>query len=60
MNLNTGTWIDYLQFIIDDYKDGDTEPLDGDEVDDLVSIIKAKINLNEGNITEDEYNEILG
>lgn len=60
MNLNTGTWIDYLQFIIDDYKDGDNEPLDGDEVDDLVSIIKAKINLNEGNITEDEYNEILG
>ena len=31
MNLNTGTWIDYLQFIIDDYKDGDNEPLDGDE-----------------------------
>ena len=30
------------------------------EVDDLCKIIKAKINLQEGNITEQQYNEILG
>lgn len=35
-------------------------PLDGDEVDKLVEILRAKINLHEGNITEDEYNELLG
>ena len=53
-------WIEQLQPIIDEYKDGSNEPLDGDEVYDLVHIIKAKINLNEGNITEEEYNKILG
>jgi hypothetical protein len=53
-------WIEQLQPIIDEFKDGSDEPLDGDEVDSLVKILKAKINLNEGNITEEEYNEILG
>jgi len=55
-----GSWIEQLIPIIEEYKDGDNEPLDGDAVDDLVKIIKAKINLQEGNITEKEYNEILG
>lgn len=52
-------WIEQLLPIIEEYKDGNNEPLDGDEVDDLCLIIKAKINLQEGNITEKEYNEIL-
>ena len=52
-------WITQLQPIIDEYKDGSNEPLDGDEVDDLGRIIKAKINLQEGNITPDEYVKIL-
>lgn len=55
------SWIEQLMPIINEYKDGNIEePLDGDAVDDLCVIIKAKINLNEGNITEKEYNKILG
>ena len=55
---------DYLEYsvlqLIEDYKDGTDDPLDGDEVDSLMQIIKAKVNLHEGNITEHEYNQILG
>ena len=51
-------WIDQLLPIIEQYKDGG-EPLDGDEVDSLCSIIRAKINLQEGNITDSEYDSIL-
>ena len=36
------------------------EKLDVNDVDNLCKIIKAKINLQEGNITEQQYNEILG
>ena len=54
------SWIEQLQPIIQEYKDGSDEALDGDDVDSLVHIIKAKVNLHEGNITEDEYNKILG
>lgn len=50
----------HIYKLIEEYKDGTNEPLDGDEVDRLCEIIKAKINLNEGNITEQEYNIILG
>lgn len=53
------SWIEKLLPIIEEYKDGDTEALDGDSVDVLCNIIKAKINLQEGNITEKEYNIIL-
>jgi hypothetical protein len=52
-------WIDYLIPIINDYKDGSDEPLDGDGVDDLCRIIRAKIDLHEGNLTEEEYEAIL-
>jgi len=51
-------WIDRLLPIIEEYRDGG-EALDGDEVDSLCSILRAKINLHEGNITETEYNNIL-
>jgi hypothetical protein len=54
------SWLDQLLPIIEEYKDGSNEPLDGDEVDDLVKITKAKINLQEGNITLEEYEAILG
>ena len=50
----------HIYKLIEEYKGGTNEPLDGDEVDRLCEIIKAKINLNEGNITEEEYNIILG
>jgi hypothetical protein len=51
-------WINLLLPIIEEYRDGG-EPLNGDEVDSLCSIIKAKINLQEGNITSAEYDSIL-
>ena len=61
------SWIEQLLPIIEEYRGGtvsfandENEPLDGDEVDDLCKIIKAKINLHEGNITQKEYDEILG
>ena len=53
-------WIEMLQPIIDEYKDGSIdEALDGDEVDDLCGIIHAKINLQEGNISNADYERIL-
>jgi hypothetical protein len=52
-------WMDHIQPLIDEYKDGTEEPLNGDEVERLSRIIKAKINLNEGNLTEMEYRKIL-
>lgn len=52
-------WMKQLLPIIEEYRDG-TEPLDGDEVERLIDVIRAKINLHEGNITEEEYEEILG
>lgn len=56
---NMENWIEQLEPIILEYKDGNDELLSIDEVDELIHIIKAKINLKEGNITEVEYNTIL-
>jgi len=36
------------------------EPLDGDDVECLVEILKAKMNLIEGNLTDTEYSEEIG
>ena len=44
--------------IIKEYKAGSEEPLDGDEVDRLTEHLRNKINLNEGNITEEEYDKL--
>lgn len=56
-----------LEQIIEEYRGGSVSfaedenlPLTTDEVYDLAYIIKAKINLHEGNITEEEYNNLLG
>ncbi len=48
-------WDNELNTILADYKDGDEEPLDGDAVDRLTEIIRAKLNFIEGNCTYDEY-----
>jgi len=48
-------WMEFLLPIINKYKDGSEEPLDGDEVESLTEHIKRKINYHEGNITESEY-----
>ena len=55
-------WSAEVKSIIDDFKKDNniTDPLDGDEVDGLTEILKAEINLNEGNITRDEYLTIIG
>ena len=45
--------------IIEEYKEGDNTLLDGDEVYRLTQVIKAKINLQEGNILEEEYEQEL-
>ena len=39
--------------------DSPEEPLDGDAVDMLVKRLKDLINLHEGNITENEYWEMM-
>lgn len=45
--------------IIQIYKNGSTEPLDGDETERLAHIVLAEMDIIEGNITQDEYEEKL-
>ena len=52
--------MEQLQPIVDEYKDGDDTPLDTDEGEGLIKILRAKLNFSEGNISEEEYEEILG
>ena len=47
-----------LGIIIKEYKDGDEDPLNGDDVDRLTEIVRAKLNLIEGNITQEEYEKM--
>jgi len=54
------SWIDQLEPIILEFRNGDEHPLSLAEVERLCEIIQAKVNLYEGNITEDNYNKILG
>ncbi len=49
---------DELRNIIDIYKDGSEEPLDGDEADRLIEHLRNQANLMEGNITDEEYEEL--
>lgn len=46
-----------LEEIVEEYGGG--EPLDGDDVDRVCEIIKHKLNLFQGNIIEQEYNELI-
>ena len=53
-------WLELtLLQIIEEYKSGSNEPLDGDNTERLSDVIKAKIDLQEGNITHDEYDAII-
>lgn len=49
-----------LQKILNIYTDNEwtSEPLDGDEVDNLVEHIRNQLNLLNGNITEQEYEKL--
>jgi ribosomal protein S6 len=55
---------DELYSILDKYNDGGIdwreEPLDGDDVDRLVEHLRNELNLINGNITEEEYEELEG
>jgi hypothetical protein len=44
-----------IEEIIHAYKCGDKEPLDGDAVDILASMVKDYMNWHEGNLTDKEY-----
>lgn len=50
-----------LYEILDTYTENSWEdkPLDGDEVDRLIEILKAKLNLINGNITQEEYDKLF-
>ncbi len=50
-----------LYKILDIYTKNSWEdcPLDGDEVDRLTEILRAKLNLINGNITQEEYNKLF-
>jgi hypothetical protein len=57
---NLKGWLELsLLEILAEFKGGDDEPLDGDGVERVSEIIKAKLNLFEGNITQEEYDAIL-
>lgn len=54
------SWTKQLLPIIEEYKDGDLDvKLSLEDVANLCLIIKAKINLQEGNITEEQYHAEL-
>lgn len=51
-----------LFFIMREINDAKTkqewkDPLDGDEVDGIIEQIRNYVNLQEGNITQEEYND---
>ena len=50
-----------LYEILDEYtnKNWENETLDGDEVDRLTEFLRAKLNLINGNITQEEYNKLF-
>ena len=50
---------DFVRGIIEMYKDGSDEPLDGDETERLAEVVLTEMDLIEGNITEEEYRERL-
>ena len=54
-----GDWIEQLQPIINEYKDGDDSPLSPDEVERLALIIRFKIDVNQGNVSVEDMNIAL-
>ena len=53
------SWIDQLEPIIEEYKDGDDSPLTSQEVERLALIIRFKIDVYEGNISVEDMNKAL-
>ena len=53
------SWIEQLEPIIEEYKDGDDTPLTQVEVERLALIIRFKIDVWEGNISVEEMEKAL-
>ena len=53
------SWIDQLEPIIEEYKDGDDSPLTPAEVERLALIIRFKIDVYEGNISVEDMEKAL-
>jgi hypothetical protein len=53
------SWIDQLEPIIREYKDGDNSPLTKKEVERLALIIRFKIDVYEGNISIEDMEKAL-
>ena len=52
-------WIEQLEPIIKEYKDGDDTPLTSIEVERLALIIRFKIDVNQGNISVEDMERAL-
>jgi len=52
-------WIEQLEPIIKEYKDGDDTPLTTVEVERLALIIRFKIDVNQGNISVEDMEKAL-
>ena len=53
------SWIEQLEPIIKEYKDGDDTPLTTVEVERLALIIRFKIDVNQGNISVEDMEKAL-
>ena len=53
------SWIEQLRPIINDFKQGSNESLNPQEVERLSSIIRFKIDLEEGNLNNMEMEDIV-
>ena len=53
------SWIEQLEPIIKEYKDGDDTPLTSIEVERLALIIRFKIDVNQGNISVEDMERAL-
>ena len=52
-------WIEQLEPIIKEYKDGNDSPLTKKEVERLALIIRFKIDVNQGNISVEDMEKAL-
>jgi hypothetical protein len=53
------SWIEQLEPIIEEYKDGDDTPLTSEEVERLALIIRFKIDVREGNISDEDIEKAI-
>ena len=53
------SWLDQLEPIIEEYKDGDNTPLTQTEVERLALIIRFKIDVREGNISDEDIEKAI-